>query len=136
MDNGPHALDLARHFAGGLHLERVLDWQSEGELETAVRLGFRSTSAVSVEIALSWLDPCDDPFVWACFERGTLEVGWNQTVWHQPDSSPRVLAGAYSKAACFAGNWNAFLTCDAICHAEDGARVVELLETVLRAAQN
>ncbi len=136
MDNGPHALDLARYFAGELRFDSVEEWNCEGTIETQVRARLRSTQGVDVGIALSWKHWLSDDFALLRCERGTLHIGWQQTKWCEHAKDARVLAGAYDKTACFASQWNGFASGDARLGEEDGARVVELLETVGRAARS
>ena len=136
MDNGPHSLDLARYFAGDLKLVSLEEWRTCGplELETEIGARFDSSLGAHVEIELSWERSLGD-FARLRFARGILEIGWRETRWRENGQAPRVLAGAYDKSACFAGNWNGFLCNDARCQAEDGTRVVELLEAVFEAAR-
>jgi len=135
MDNGPHALDLARFFAGDVRLERLEEWTTCDELETQVRAGFRSMSGASIEIELSWLSRLSEHLAALKCTKGEIFVGWQQTIWHPRGAPARVLAGAYDKAACFSTQWNGFLMNDARFVAEDGARVVELLGACADASQ-
>lgn len=135
MDNGPHALDLARYFAGELAVCDIEKWSCDGELETEIRVGLRSAAGVAVQIELSWLRSLGDWFAILEGTGGTLKIGWRQTLWQPLRGEPVVLAGAYDKNACFSGQWRAFYEDDALLGAEDGARVVELLETVYAEAR-
>ncbi len=135
MDNGPHALDLARFFAGELRLNSVAQWKCDADLETEARVCLRSQGGANIEIALSWHRALGDDFAVVQCERGTVRIGWRQTSWCEHGKTARILAGAYDKSACFAAVWNAFLNGDARLGTEDGARVVELLEAVYDAAR-
>jgi len=134
MDNGPHALDLSRFFAGELRFQRIQEWATNGELETQLRAGFHSMSGAEVEIELSWLARLSDHFAVLQCTHGEIFVGWRETFWHPQDANPRVLAGAYDKAACFTAQWNGFARDDECWQAEDGARVAELLSAVYEGA--
>jgi len=136
MDNGPHALDLARFFAGDLRLERIEEWTTRDELETQVQIALRSMSGAAVQIELSWLTRLSEQLAVLKCTGGEITVGWQQTGWYPRDATPRVLAGAYDKAACFSAQWNGFLMNDARFAAEDGARVVELLGAIYEGAKN
>ena len=130
MDNGPHALDLARHFAGALHVETIKNWQTEAGLETEGRVCLRSIAGVSVEIALSWKRSLGDHFVVLGCERGTLEIGWRETLWHPQNAPSRVLTGAYNKVDCFSAQWQAFLNNDPLLALEDGPHTIQLIEAI------
>lgn len=135
MDNGPHALDLARFFAGDVRLECVQEWTTRDELEAQVQVALRSTSGADTQIELSWLSRLSEHFAVLGCTKGEIFVGWQQTVWHPHDAAPRTLAGAYDKAACFSAQWNGFLMDDARFAADDGARVVELLCACVNASK-
>ncbi|BCM90094.1 myo-inositol 2-dehydrogenase [Abditibacteriota bacterium] len=135
MDNGPHALDLARYFVGDLHIESLNDWQSNGELETEGEVRLRSNAGVCVEIALSWARSLGDYFAILECERGILEIGWRETLWRPHNAQARSIAGRYDKAECFAAQWQGFLNDDARLGNEDGARAVELIEAIYRTAK-
>ena len=133
MDNGPHALDLARFLAGELRFAGADKWRCDGALETEVVFRFESIAGVPVTVALSWERALGDEFALLGCEHGTLSLGWHATTWTPHGEMPRALAGAYDKAACFADGWRAFGKEDARWSAEDGAQVVALLEAVYRA---
>ncbi len=133
MDNGPHALDLARFLAGELRFVGVRMWQAEGEVETDISVRFESLAGASVRITLSWERAFGDEFALINCERGVMSLGWHATLWTPHGAAPRTLAGAYDKAACFAAQWRAFEDGDARWKAEDGAQVVALLEEVYEA---
>lgn len=135
MDNGPHALDLARFFAGELEFQALKSWRKAGDLETEIEVELRAPDDVKIEIALSWQRALGERFAVLGCENGTLEVGWRQTTWNPRDGQVRVLAGAYDKRACFAAQWRGFIGDDVRWNVEDGARVVELLEAVYRNAR-
>ncbi len=135
MDNGPHALDLARFFAGDLEVCNIENWRTDGELETEVRVELCGENGVDVQIELSWLRVLGDWFAVLRGENGTLKIGWRQTLWQPRDGEPIMLAGGYEKNACFAAQWRAFNQGDARLGAADGERAVEILEAVYRAAR-
>lgn len=137
MDNGPHALDLSRYFAGDLHLENLKDWQAEAKtrLETECRVCLRSQTDVPVEITLSWTRSLGSHFAVLECERGTLEIGWSETTWHPLNAPTRTIMGGYNKAECFSTQWQGFLNHDPRLGAEDGARTVELIEAIYDSAR-
>ncbi len=135
MDNGPHALDLARYFAGELHLEALQDWQTNGELDIEGHVRLRSNAGIPVEIFLSWIRSFGDQFATLHCERGTLEIGWHETLWRPRSSPPCNIAGSYNKAECFSAQWQGFLGNDSRLAIEDGARTVTLIEAIYRAAK-
>ena len=130
MDNGPHALDLARYFAGELEVSDVSRWQCDGELETEVRVELRGENGAQVEIELSWLRALGDWFAILTGEGGVLKIGWRQTQWQTRGGVAQIVAGGYDKSACFAAQWRGFIEGDARLGADDGARAVALLEAV------
>jgi predicted dehydrogenase len=135
MDNGPHALDLARFFAGELRFTSLEEWQTEGALETQTRVCLRSAGGAGVQIALSWKRFRGENFAVLNCERGTARIGWGETLWQPHGASERILAGGYDKSACFAAQWNGFLNGDTRFEGADGARVVELVEAVYTCAR-
>ena len=135
MDNGPHALDLARFWAGELSFEAVKSWHQSGDLETEVEVELRSGLGAKVEIALSWQRVLGENFALLQCEAGIIAVGWRQTTWIARDGQARPLADGYSKSACFAAQWDGFLSGDTRWQSDDGARVVEALEAVYRGAR-
>lgn len=136
MDNGPHALDLARFFAGDLSFESVAQWNCDADLETETRVCLRGVAGENIEIALSWHRSLGDDFAVLTCERATIHVGWRETTWQKHGEMPQVLASGYDKSACFSAQWSAFLSGDTRLQTEDGARVVELLEAVYEAARS
>ena len=134
MDNGPHALDLARFFAGELVVGAVESWRCDGDLETEIRVNLQSASGVAVEIELSWLRGLGDWLAILQGENGALKIGWRETRWEPLRGAAQILAGGYDKNACFAEQWRGFCGDDARWSAGDGARVVELLDAVYAAA--
>ncbi|RYX85746.1 Gfo/Idh/MocA family oxidoreductase [bacterium] len=136
MDNGPHALDLARYFAGDLHLDTLLDWQCDGDLETEGHVRLLSESGIPIEILLSWTRTLGDHFAVLHCERGTLEIGWRETVWRPHKGQSRRIAGRYDKAASFAAQWQGFVGHDPRLGEEDGAHAVGLIEDIYRAASS
>ena len=128
MDNGPHALDLARFFAGELKLSAIENWKLKGDVETEARIKLRADTGVGVQIELSWERSLGEIFAVLSCDNGTIEVGWQRTSWRPRAGDMQILAGVYDKRACFAAQWNAFETDDARWTSCDGARVVELLE--------
>lgn len=136
MDNGPHALDLARFFAGELEVCALKNWSCDGDLETEISVILRSETGVAVEIELSWLRGLGDWFVVVQGENGILKVGWRQTQWQLRNGKMQITDVGYDKAECFARQWRSFNFNGATsCAAADGARVVELLEAVYAAAR-
>lgn len=136
MDNGPHALDLARYFAGDLKVCSVENWRCDGDLEAEIRVGLRSEMGVIVEIELSWLRNLGDWLAILEGTDGTLKVGWREVLWQPARSQERIIEAAYDKNAGFAAQWRGFCENDARLGADDGARVVELLEAVYAAARS
>lgn len=129
MDNGPHALDLARFFAGDLAVCAIKNWTCDGDVETEVRVALESENGGAVEIELSWLRALGDWFAGLQSANGTLKIGWRHTLWQPWRGEAQILAGGYDKSECFAAQWRGFCEGDARLGAADGARVVELLES-------
>jgi len=137
MDNGPHAVDLARHLAGELQLADVERWAGGVTLETEVALRFNSAAGAAVRIELSWQRTLGEQFAVVRCERGILSVGWHATTWTENGGAERPLAGDYDKAACFAAQWRGFVEGDARFTAADGASTVAIVEAVqLRANES
>lgn len=93
MDNGPHALDLARFLVGPLtqikaHLSRVQPLP----VEDTARLCFQAQPLnagrpVAGVIDLSWsLDKGSDAFIAVHGTRGTLHIGWSGSRWRVHDN--------------------------------------------------
>lgn len=79
MDNGPHALDLARMFLGPLAALRADAGESSGVLpvEDSVRLTVRSASGLVGRAFLSWAATSGVPwFLSVQGSTGSLQVGW------------------------------------------------------------
>ena len=135
MDNGPHALDLARFFAGELTVCAVEQWSRDGDLETETRVRLRGASGVHVQIALSWQRTLGDWFAELEGETGTIKIGWRQTIWQPNGGVPEIIAGRYDKSDCFRKQWQAFCEGDARLNAADGAQTVALIEAVYAMAR-
>lgn len=135
MDNGPHALDLARYFAGELHIESLQDWHYDGELDIEGCVHLQSSEDIPLELSLSWRQKLGDHFAVLHCERGVIEIGWRETLWCPHDDPVRRIAGAYEKNACFSGQWSGFLNGEARLGEEDGVHVVALIEDIYRASK-
>jgi len=79
IDNGAHAVDVARFFLGPMirvfaHFGRRVQ---NVPVEDSVTLQLEAAGGCAVTIHLSWsIDIANDYFITACGSRGTLQVGW------------------------------------------------------------
>ena len=131
MDNGPHALDLARFFVGDLKVNSIVNWHCQGDLETEVAVSLRGAGGVGVAIELSWQRALGQWLAQLECERGVLSVGWRCSQWQPFDGQTQIIAGGYDKTAAFGAQWRGFVNGDARFEAADGARTVELLEAAI-----
>ncbi|RMF71772.1 MAG: gfo/Idh/MocA family oxidoreductase [Acidobacteria bacterium] len=105
IDNGTHALDLARFLLGSIrdvHAQRGLPVQKL-PVEDSVRVMFRSGSGVVGLIDLSWsLQKETDAYVSLYGTEGTLHIGWAGSRYRQRGHSQWIPFGrGYDKLAAF-----------------------------------
>ena len=131
MDNGPHALDLARFLAGDLTVDSILEWHCQGDVETEVAVDLRGANGVAVSIELSWQRALGEWFAEMECERGTLRVGWHRSQWQPRVGQAQVIATGYDKIAAFRAQWRGFSDGDTRFEVAAGARTVELLEAAM-----
>jgi predicted dehydrogenase len=103
-DNGPHALDLCRWFAGpvGEVLAVASPPVRPGAVEDSADILARATATVS-SIELSWRYPAvSDVYLSVQCTAGAVRVGWNGAQ-QRGGASPawEQLGSAYDKRACF-----------------------------------
>ncbi len=134
MDNGPHAVDLARYLVGELTLVRADFSASSGRyaVEDSAEIELRSATGTIVGITLSWERDCPDE--WYAELQGTegvLKLGWGRS---RLECGQDVTEwGGYDKWAAFAGQLECFLgRCGGVTSAADGAAAVELIEAGYR----
>lgn len=135
MDNGPHALDLARFFAGELEVCAVENWRCDGDLETEVGVVLRNKNGVAIHIELSWLRGLGDWLAILEGKGGMLKIGWREVLWQPARGKSQVLQIGYDKNSCFIEQWRSFCEGDGRLDADNGARVVELLQAVYEIAR-
>lgn len=140
MDNGPHALDLARFLLGELQFESVEFNLSAGyQVESEAKIQLRTAEDVKVQIELSWDKASQEAFIAIAGEKGNLEVGWEAS---RLDTAFReVTFGGYDKAAAFRNQLRYFAQAargEAAEQAsrEDGVAVARLIEAAYGAGRS
>lgn len=137
MDNGPHAIDLARFLLGELRILDVgLRYGNEYSVENEACLQLTSETCMAISIELSWCQSLGPTYLTIAGERATVEVGWDSTVLSVRDGShvrqgPVVTTG-YDKEEAFSRQLATFCVeidkpASGPWHREDGARTVELI---------
>lgn len=144
IDNGSHAVDVARCLLGPL--VRVLAHfgrrTSPVRVEDTVRILVESASAVVGAIDLSWtIDKGSDWYVNLQGTRGTLQLGWRQSRCRLAgDGEWRAFGSGYDKRAAFASQLRNFAGVVAgrekpVVTAEDAVESARTIEAAYRSAR-
>jgi predicted dehydrogenase len=137
MDNGPHAIDLARFMLGDVELTKINFGFTAGYgVEDEAHLKLQSYNGVPIEIDLSWQRSLGEVFLTIVGTKATCSVGWNATFRQQEGGPPEQIASRYDKERAFTRQLKTFL--DEIddqvgmkgaeqWRIDDGLRVVEII---------
>jgi len=140
MDNGPHAVDLARFLFGDLELAHAHFGLSRGRypVEDGASLLLRAANGATIDVMLSWsLTLPDTPWLLARGTHGAVEYGWEGgRMWSRRREEQ---LAPYSKPVCFRAQLTHFraLTTGAPhgwVQPEDGAHTVRLLRCAYEVA--
>jgi len=104
IDNGTHAVDLARFFLGPLkHVDAEEGARRQGlGVEETVRLRGASHGDTALCIELSWNDPPPtDTYLHLRGTAGSLSLGWKQSHYRHGDGSAVVFGHGYDKVQAF-----------------------------------
>ncbi len=145
IDNGAHAVDVARFFLGPLirvfaHFGRRV--QAVG-VEDTVTLQLEAGGGSSVLIRLSWsVDAANDYFVTVSGARGTLQVGWRASRYRLHGQREWTEFGSgYDKVAAFVRQLQDFAWTvarpghESVVRPEDALESVRVIEAAYRAAR-
>jgi predicted dehydrogenase len=111
VDNGTHAVDLARHLAGSLaEVLAVETSRPEGfRVDDTARLFVRHENGVDTAIDLSWsIDKSLADFVRVFGTEGEARVGWRESAWRRYGEDWHVLGTGYAKGPAMGGALDAF----------------------------
>jgi predicted dehydrogenase len=145
IDNGAHAVDVARFFLGPLirvfaHFGRRVQSVS---VEDTVSLQIEAGGGSSVQIHLSWsIDAANEYFITVCGSRGTLQVGWQASRYRLHGRREWTAFGSgYDKVAAFARQLQDFAWTvtrpghEPVVRPEDALDSVRVIEAAYRAAR-
>lgn len=145
IDNGAHAVDIARFFLGPLirvfaHFGRRVQ---AVPVEDSVTLQLEAAGGCAVTIHLSWsVDIGNDHFITVCGSRGTLQVGWTGSRYRMHGQREWTRFGTgYDKRQAFARQLQDFAWAVArpghepMVRSEDALDSVRTIEAAYRAAR-
>jgi predicted dehydrogenase len=113
MDNGGHAVDLARCLLGPLtSVQATFAPRVQPlDVEDTVHLQMRTQRGALGTCDLSWsLQLPTTNFLSLHGRRGTIEIGWRQSRWRCNGADWQVLGGGFDKVAAFAAQLTDFAT--------------------------
>ncbi|MEZ5963999.1 MAG: Gfo/Idh/MocA family oxidoreductase [Planctomycetota bacterium] len=145
IDNGAHAVDIARFFLGPMirvfaHFGRRVQGVP---VEDSVTLQLEAAGGSAVTIHLSWsVDIGNDHFISVCGSRGTLQVGWTGSRYRLHGQRQWTQFGTgYDKRQAFARQLQDFAWSvtrpehDAMVRSDDALDSVRTIEAAYRAAR-
>ncbi|HLU39224.1 MAG TPA: Gfo/Idh/MocA family oxidoreductase [Planctomycetota bacterium] len=134
IDNGAHAVDIARFFLGPLirvfaHFARRVQAVA---VEDSVTLQLEASGGSTAVIQLSWsIDVANDWFITVCGSRGTLQVGWSGSRYRLHGQREWTAFGTgYDKVAAFARQLRDFAWAVAQPGHEPAVRLEDALDSV------
>jgi predicted dehydrogenase len=144
IDNGTHSVDIMRYFLGPLTDVQVVEGKrSQGlDVDETIRIFTRSTNGVMGSIDLSWsINKELDNYISIYGSRGTIQVGWRESKYHQSSSRDWVVFGkGYDKVHAFRSQIENFSRAirgeeQLLITAEDALASVEVIEAAYQSLQ-
>ena len=110
IDNGTHSVDIMRYFLGPLRDVHAVEGKrlQTKDVEDTVRIFAHSEDGVMGSVDLSWsLNKELDNYIDIYGSRGTIRVGWKQSMYRQSTSQDWIQFGnGYNKVQAFSNQLN------------------------------